>query len=311
MQDEGQNNGNFRCGTAAIVGRPNVGKSTLLNRIVGEKVAIVSPVPQTTRNQIRGIFNDERGQIVFIDTPGLHFGRDHLDRFMEQAAYGVANGADCVVYLVDANDAIGKEEESIARRLSTLTVPVIMGLNKIDEGDRRISDYISLWETVKAKPVNEVDNFILLPLSAKNGTNVEKLVTLILETLPLCPPLYPRDTVTDIPQKMAIADIIREKLFNVMREEIPHSIAVIIEDMRPIPKKTTHIRALVLVEKESQKMIVIGKDGKVLKQVGMQARQELEELLAGKVFLEIYVKDKRNWRDNYSLLEEMGYMYER
>jgi len=301
---------NFHCGTVAIVGRPNVGKSTLLNRILDEKVAIVSPVPQTTRNPVRGIYNDERGQIIFIDTPGLHFGRDQLDRFMNHSAYGACADVDCLIYLVDANHPVGKEEERIAERLGSLAKPIILGLNKVDVGDRYIPDYISVWERVTGKPVQESDLLTLLPLSPHDNIHIEKLINILLEKLPPAPPFYPRDAICDIPQRMAIADIIREKLFLVMRQEIPHSIAVVIEEMQRTSKTTWHIRALILVEKESHKLIVIGKQGQVLKNAGIQARAELEQLLESKVFLDMHVKYKKNWRDDFSLLEEMGYIKE-
>ncbi len=297
----------FRCGMVSIVGRPNVGKSTLLNKIVGEKVAIVSRIPQTTRNQIRGIYNDERGQIVFIDTPGLHLGKDKLDEWMNRLAYETTHSADCIIHLIDSKSAPGEEEEGIVKRLAGMNAPIILGLNKVDRGDKYIPDYIALWEKIKGKPIPEMKNFTLLPLSAKEGTHVEKLLNILFDYLPKGPALYPRDSVTDTPQKIVIADIIREKLFAIMRDEIPHSIAVIVEDMQPKKKKILHIRALILVERDSQKEIVIGKGGLVLKQVGTQARGELEELLSKKIFLELYVKSKRNWRDNNALLEEMGY----
>ena len=301
---------NFHCGMVAIVGRPNVGKSTLLNCILEEKVAIVSPVPQTTRNQVRGIYNNECGQIVFVDTPGLHFGRDQLDRFMNHSAYGIAGDVDCLIYLVDVNAPVGQDEQRIAERLSALNIPIIFGLNKVDAGDRYIPEYISLWEKVRGKSVHDDESLTLLPLSPQNDIHIHKLVDILLEKLPEGPPLYPRDTICDVPQRMAIADIIREKLFLDMRQEVPHSIAVVIEEMEKVSRKTWHIRALILVEKESHKMIVIGKSGQNLKNAGVQARAEIEQLLESKVFLESYVKVKKNWRDDLSLLEEMGYVFE-
>ncbi|MBI5149847.1 MAG: GTPase Era [Candidatus Omnitrophica bacterium] len=295
-----------RCGMVAIVGRPNTGKSTLLNRIVGEKVAIVSQVPQTTRNQIRGIYNDERGQIVFIDTPGLHIGRDKLDKFMNQSSVGTFHEADCIVYLVDTSRRVGQEEEYAAGRLAAVKAPVILGLNKIDLKGKHISEYISLWEKAKGKPVPEMEKFTLLPLSGKDGTNAEKLVTIIFDYLPEAPALYPQDIVCDVPQRLVIADIVREKLFELMKEEIPHALSVVIEDMRR-KGKVTHIKALILVERETQKEIVIGKGGQVLKTVGTLARKELEELLETKVFLELYVKVQKQWRNDDSFLQELGY----
>ncbi len=297
----------FRCGMVSIVGRPNVGKSTLLNKLLGEKVAIVSNVPQTTRNQIRGIYNDERGQIVFIDTPGLHMTKDKLDKFMNNSAYGSAKNAECVIHLVDSGDVVGKEEEEIVGRLSSLNIPVILGLNKVDVNDRYVPDYIALWERVVGKPATEIKSFVILPLSGKTGIHMDKLFNTLFEFLPPGPALYPRDALTDIPQRMMIADIVREKLFDTMRHELPYALAVIVEDMQPKRKKTLHIRILIVVERESQKMIVIGKGGQVLKKAGTLARLELEQLLEHKVFLEMHVKNKKKWRDDNALLQEMGY----
>jgi GTP-binding protein Era len=296
-----------RCGMVSIVGRPNVGKSTLLNQLVGEKVAIVSRVPQTTRNQIRGIFTDRRGQIIFIDTPGIHLGTDNLDKLMNQTASGTIEDADCVIYLVDTSRRVGEEEENIADKLKDVKAPIILGLNKIDLRHRNVSDYIELWERVKGRPVNEMKNFTLLPLAGRKGTNIEKLIGLLFEYLPEGPPLYPEDTVCDIPQKLVIADIIREKFFKVLKEEIPHSLGVIVEDMRPVRQKTMNIKALIFVERDSQKEIVIGKNGQVLKKAGTLAREELEELLGRKVFLECHVKTQKRWRDDMFLLREFGY----
>lgn len=298
----------LRCGMVTIVGRPNVGKSTLLNKIVEEKVAIVSPVPQTTRNPVRGIYNDDRGQIVFIDTPGLHKGRDKLDAFMSRAAYAPTEDADCVIHLVDAMDPVGPEERTVVERLSALSCPVILGLNKVDAGDRNIPAYLQLWEEVKGRPVQELERFVILPLAAKTGMNVDKLVEIIYGFLPVGDPLYPRDAVTDVPQKMVIADIIREKLFLTMRHEIPHSVAVMVEDMEVESKGLVRISGLIIVERDSQKEIVIGKGGKMLKEIGTAARLELEDLLEAKVFLELFVKSRRHWRDDMELLGEMGYM---
>lgn len=294
-------------GMVSIVGRPNVGKSTLLNALVGEKIAIVSRIPQTTRNQVRGIYNDERGQIVFIDTPGLHAVKDRLDHFMKTTAMGTINDTDAIIHLVDVMDPVGPEEEDLVRRLSALEVPVILGFNKIDKGDKHIPEYIALWERLTGKSISDLDKLTILPISGRDGTNIEKLLSILFERLPEGPPLYPEDTVCDIPQRMVIADIIREKLLGIMRQEVPHSLAVIIESIEPRRKKTQHINALILVEKDSHKAIVIGKSGQVLKKIGIQAREELEKLLESKVFLEIHVKVKKDWRDNVDLLQQMGY----
>ena len=297
----------LRCGMVSIVGRPNVGKSTLLNKIVGEKITIVSSVPQTTRNQVRGIYSDERGQIVFIDTPGLHLNKDKLDQFMNQSAFGTTKDADCIIHLVDVKDRPGVEEGEIVNRLAKLKVPIILGINKVDLADKYISEYIALWERVSGKAVTEMTQFTLMPLSGKTGIHIEELLDEIFEYLPKGPALYPTDVVTDVPQRMVIADIIREKFFNIMRHEVPHSLAVVVEDIRPRRKKTLHMLVTILVERESQREIVIGKKGENLKKVGTLARIELEDLLESKVFIELFVKNRKNWRDDNSLLLEMGY----
>jgi GTP-binding protein Era len=300
----------LRSGVVSIVGRPNVGKSTLMNKILGEKVAIVSPIPQTTRNQIRGVYNDERGQIVFIDTPGLHLGGDKLDKFMNRSSIGSLESIDCVIHLVDASEHTGVEEKNVVDQLKNVKCPIILGLNKVDVSKGKfIPDYIKLWEDTRGKSVNEMEKFTLIPLSGKEGTNVEKLLDLVFEQLTEGPLFYPRDTVCDIPRKMVISDTIREKLFQCMREEVPHSIAVVIEDMAPRKGKTMYIRAVVLVERDTQKEMVIGKNGNVLKKIGTEARVELEDLLEQKVFLEIFVKTQKKWREDHTLLEQMGYTF--
>ena len=296
-----------RSGMVAIVGRPNVGKSTLLNQIVGEKVAIVTNVPQTTRNQVRGIYTEERGQIVFVDTPGWHKGRDRLDQFMNRSASAVAQDVDSVIHLVDVSEPTGREETQVVERLAALDVPVILGLNKIDITDRFIPQYVELWEQVKDQPAQDIRNWLLLPLSGLTGKNIDKLLDVLFEQLPVGPPLYPEDTLTDTPLRMAMADVIREKLFLIARQELPHALAVIIEEVERRRRKVVHIRALILVERDSQKSIVVGKGGGILKEVGTLARQDLEDLLQCKVFLDLYVKSRKGWRDSSSLLLEMGY----
>jgi GTP-binding protein Era len=300
----------LKSGMVAIVGRPNVGKSTLLNAILGEKVSIVSDVPQTTRHQIRGVMTDERGQIVFIDTPGIHAGKDKLDKYMNRASIGSIDSVDAVIHLVDASEKTGLEEEHVISRLNKCGKPIFVGLNKIDiTKGKFVPEYIKLWEDIRGVPMTEMKDLILLPLSALKGTNVKKLVDLLFEQMPQGPLLYPEDTITDFPKRMAMADMIREKLFLLMREEIPHSIAVVIEGVQPKRGKVLHIRAAILVERESQKEIVIGKGGAILKQVGTEARKDLEELVESKVFLELFVKASSNWREDYGTLEEMGYVF--
>ena len=304
------NDKKLKSGMVAIVGRPNVGKSTLLNAILGEKVSIVSDVPQTTRHQIKGIHTDERGQIVFIDTPGIHAGKDKLDKYMNRSSLGSIDSVDAVIHMVDASEKTGLEEQHVISRLNKCGKPIIVGLNKIDiTKGKFVPEYIKLWEETRGVPMTEMNDIVLFPLSALKGTNVKKLVDILFEQMPFGPLLYPEDTITDFPKRMAMADLIREKLFLLMREEIPHSIAVIIEGVQPKKGKVLHIRAAILVERESQKEIVIGKAGAILKQVGSEARRDLEELVDSKVFLELFVKVTSHWREDYSTLEDMGFVF--
>ncbi len=294
----------------AIVGRPNVGKSTLLNAILGEKVSIVSDVPQTTRHQIRGVHTDERGQIVFIDTPGIHKGPDKLDKYMSRASFGCIDSTDVVIHMVDASEKTGLEERHVVSRLNKCGKLIIVALNKIDiTKGKFVPEYIKLWEEARGVAMTEMKDLVLFPLSALRGTNVKKLVDLLFEHMPQGPFLYPADVITDFPKRMAMADLVREKLFLLMREEIPHSIAVIIEGVQPKRGRVLHIRAVIIVERESQKEIVIGKAGAILKQVGTEARRDLEELVGSKVFLELFVKARSNWREDYSTLEDMGFVF--
>lgn len=296
-----------RCGFVAIVGRPNVGKSTLLNQIVGQKIAIVTDIPQTTRSQIRGVYTETRGQIVFIDTPGLHTGRDQLDRLMNQSALSTFDDVDCLIHLVDTSRRIGSSERAVVDQIKRAKCPIILGLNKVDIKKPDVQAYIELWETARGVPVNQMENFTLVALSGARGTNVETLMNVIFERLPESPLLYPEDTLTDYPQKLAVADIIREKLFLLLKDELPHAIGVIIEEMRPIKGKTIMVKAVILVERETQKEIVIGHQGGMLKNAGSLAREDLEVLLESKVYLETHVKVKKNWREDLSLLQELGY----
>lgn len=298
-----------RCGIVSIVGRPNVGKSTLVNTILGEKISIVSRVPQTTRFRVRGIYTDERGQIVFIDTPGLHFSKDNLGELMNKASLEAIEGADCLIHLVDTSRRVGEEEENVVWNLQGLRQPIILGLNKIDLKGKYLPQYISLWEKTKKQKITEMKNFSMIVLSGLKGINRGDLLQIIFEYLPQGPFLYPQDIISDVPQKIAMADIIREKFFNLLREELPHALGVIIEDTRSLSKGGLNIKALVLVERDSQKEIVIGKKGEILKKVGTLARCELEELLEKKIFLELYVKAKRDWRNDPSSLEELGLDY--
>jgi len=299
---------NQNCGIVAIVGRPNTGKSTLLNSILGEKVTIVSKIPQTTRNKIKGIFTDSRGQIVFIDTPGMHLPKHRLGSLMVRQIEDAMDGSDLVIHLVDTNDSVGEEEKLIMEKIKNVKVPVVLGLNKVDTKAAFINTYIKFWERIKGKTAAEMaDDFIIMPLSGLKGINVNKLIDVIFAHLPKGPLLYPPDILSDFPQKLAIADIVREKLFELMHKEVPHSLAVYIDELFP-QRKLIYIRAIIFIERESQKAIVIGKDGEILKKVGLQARKEIEAILGKKIFLETHVKVKSGWREDPRILREMGYI---
>jgi len=293
----------------SIVGRPNVGKSTLVNRILGEKVAIVSHVPQTTRNSIRGIYTEDRGQIVFIDTPGMHLEKDRLDKFMNVTSLDTIQSADCIVHLADVNRSVGEEEQMVVSRLKDIKAPIILALNKMDLKGQFVDQYVSLWRELKGDAFNDPSVFGMIAISGRTGRNVDKLIDLIFERLPEGQALYPEDTLCDLPQKIALADIVREKFLQVLRDELPHSLAVFIEEITPKKKNLTYVKVQVLVERESQKEIVIGKNGQLVKKVGMLARKELEDLLQTRVYLDIFVKAQENWRDDPSLLQELGYSF--
>jgi GTP-binding protein Era len=297
----------LKSGMVTIIGRPNVGKSTLLNKIIKEKVSIVSKVPQTTRSQIRGIYTDDRGQIVFLDTPGLHRGGDRLDKYMNKVSTGSISDVDCIIYLVDTNKRIGPEEESVAHQLRKTRSPVIFGLNKVDLKAAYFDEYIRFWESVKGQDVQSMKNVTLMPLSSKNGINIEALLDTVFGYLPEGELLYPEDIISDTPRRLAVADIIREKLFRNMRKEVPHQIGVTVESMKPVKGKTLRIRAVIFVARQTQKEIVIGRQGAMLKKVGTEARKDLEDLLEGKVFLDLLVKVQKRWRDDALLLQELGY----
>lgn len=295
------------CGIVAIVGRPNTGKSTLLNCILKQKVAIVSKVPQTTRNIIRGILNEKRGQIVFVDTPGIHKPASAIGKYMNILAKDSMNGADVLLHLADSSEGIGEEEGMVVDSLSQTKAPVVLVLNKIDLGGKFVLDYLKLWEEKKGKPIQELgDSLTAIPVSSLKGTNVAQLLDILFYLLPESPALYPEDIISDFPQRLAIADIIREKLFENMRQEVPHSIAVLAQEIKERSGKLVYIKADILVERSSQKAIIIGLKGAMLKKVGSLARREIEEILAKKVYLELKVSVKENWRRDDEILRQTG-----
>lgn len=299
----------MRSGIVAIIGRANVGKSTLLNSLVGEKVAIVSAVPQTTRNQIRAILNEKRGQIVFLDTPGMHVSRHALDRAMISAINDSLSGVDVVLHLVDATERVGEEEMMVIERLARVRAPIILGLNKIDRGTAHIQEYLDAWQKKMGIDLSSVTGRVMpVPLSALAGTNLARLLDELFSRLPEGEALYPDDILTDFPRQLAIQDIIREKLLCYLKEEIPFSLAVYAEEIADRSERLTYVRASILVERDSQRKIVVGKKGELMKKVGEAARKDLENIYEKKFYLDLWVKVEQNWKENTELLRRMGHI---
>ncbi len=291
-----------------MLGRPNVGKSTLLNALIENKVSIISPIPQTTRHQIKGILNLENAQIVFVDTPGIHSFQDKLASHLNVVAKRAIEGCDLIIYVVDLSRRPGEEEEQLMRIISNQRIKTIMVLNKIDLGKKFFNDYIDLWkrEITESKVKDPILYYI--PLSAKTGKDIDKLKDSIIDNLPQSHPYYDTDTLTDFPIKFRIADIIREKLFLGLKEEVPHSVAVEVEEIRE-KKKIVSVKVNIYVKRTSQKRIVVGKGGIVLKTVGSLSRLEIEKIYNRKVFLDIWVKVLEDWQDKPRILKELGYWW--
>ncbi|HHV65751.1 MAG TPA: GTPase Era [Peptococcaceae bacterium] len=290
----------FRSGFVSVIGRPNAGKSTLLNTLIGQKLLIISDKPQTTRNRIRCILTEERGQVIFFDTPGIHKPLHRLGEYMLEAAKSSLKGVDLAVYVVDASVSLGRGEEYVLELIKDSKVPCILALNKIDLLTKD-EILVKIAEFSKLADFKEI-----VPISAQKAENTSRLLDLIFAYLPPGPMYFPADEITDQPEKFIIAELIREKLFHLTREEVPHSLAVLVEQIQE--KKTLiKIEAVILVERESQKGIVIGKGGSILKEVGSLARQDIENLLGSKVFLELYVKVRKDWRNRQANLRELGY----
>ncbi len=293
----------FRSGFAALVGRANVGKSTLLNRLVGAKVAIVSPVPQTTRNRILGVANlPGRGQVAFLDSPGLHRPQHNLGERLNETARQVAGEADVLVFVFDASLGFGPGDEHVRGEIQQGrgSRPVILVPNKVDQMNK--GKLLPLIE----QATKEWGFDDVVPVSALSGDNVVRLCEVVLSRLPEGPPLYPLDYVTDQGDRRMITEIVREKLLARLRQEVPHAIAVVLDQLEPRPGGLLHIDASILVERPTQKAIVIGKGGAMLKEVGTEARKELEERLGTRVYLKLWVKVRENWRDRDPILHELG-----
>ncbi|KRK34223.1 GTPase Era [Loigolactobacillus bifermentans] len=291
----------FHSGFVAIVGRPNVGKSTFLNRIIGEKVAIMSNKAQTTRNKIQGIYTTTQAQIVFIDTPGIHKPANKLDEFMLNAATSSLKEVDAVLFMVSANDKKGPGDQFILEQLRAVKQPVYLVVNKID------TVHPNDLEPFVAGYQQEMDFAGVYPISALQGNNVDQLLQTLEKQLPQGPQYYPADQMTDHPEYFVVAELIREKILQLTRDEVPHSVAVMVERMRPDNKGLLRIEATIIVERAGQKGIIIGKGGKMLKEIGTRARHDIENLLGDQVFLQLWVKIDKGWRDNQRYLDELGY----
>jgi GTP-binding protein Era len=294
----------FRSGFVGIVGRPNVGKSTLMNKLVGQKVAITSPVAQTTRNRLRGILTTPEAQIIFVDTPGIHKPHHELGKVLVQNAQRAINSVDLVLFVVDSSTEAGGGDRFIAELLQRSQTPVILGLNKVDlqPADSQAID-VSYSELI------EGTNWSLVKFSAIGGQGIKQLQNLLIENLEPGPYYYPPDLVTDQPERFIMAELIREQILLQTRQEIPHSVAIAIEKVEETPK-ITKVYAAINVERQSQKGILIGKKGSMLKEIGTQARQQIQKLIAGEVYLELFVKVKPKWRQSRLQLAEFGYRIE-
>ena len=297
MMDEKKD---YKSGFVALIGRPNVGKSTLLNFLVGQKVAIMSPQPQTTRNKISGIYTDDQEQIVFIDTPGIHKPKNKLDDFMDKSSYSALDEVDVVLFMVEPEPA-GKGDQYIAELLKKIKKPVFLVINKIDKVHP--DKLLSIIDSYK----NLGDFAEIVPISASQGNNVSELIKTIAKYLPEGPQFYDADQLTDRPEYFIVAELIREQVLKLTHEEVPHATAVVVDRMRDHEGGKLQIEATIYVERPGQKGIIIGKKGQMLKQIGIAARQEIEALLGEKVNLRLWVKVQKNWRSDPAFLKSIGY----
>ena len=290
----------YKSGFVAVIGRPNVGKSTLINKIVGQKVAITSDKPQTTRSRIQCILTLDDAQIIFLDTPGIHKPKFKLGEYMLKAAEGTLKEVDAIFFVIDATEKFGGGEKYILERLSATTKPVILVVNKVDLIEReKILPIIAEYSARR--------NFAaVVPISAADGTNVDALIDEAKKFLPEGVQYYPADMVTDQPERLIVAELIREKILHATQDEVPHSIAVDLDEFTTREGGTIFIRATIYVERDSQKGILIGKGGAMLKKVGAAARPEIEMLLGTKIFLDLWVKVKRDWRNSIGALQSFG-----
>lgn len=295
-------NKEYKSGFVALIGRPNVGKSTLMNKIIGQKIAITSNKPQTTRNKIQTVYTCDEGQIIFLDTPGIHKAKNKLGEYMVNVAEKTLKEVDVILWLVEPSTFIGAGEQHIAEQLKDINVPVILVINKIDTVKKEeILVFIDAYRKI-------LDFAEIIPASALRDKNAEEIVESIFKYLPQGPQYYDEDTVTDQPMRQIVAEIIREKALHALNEEIPHGIAVTIEKMKERKNgKITDIEATIICERDSHKGIIIGKQGSMLKKIGSNARYEIEQMLEMKVNLQLWVKVRKEWRDSDLLLKNYGY----
>lgn len=292
----------YKSGFISIIGRPNVGKSTLMNRLVGEKIAIMSNKPQTTRNKIQSILTTDDFQAVFIDTPGIHTPKNKLGQYMVKEAHTTLGEVDIIFYLVEAVPSIGKVDHEIIERLKTLDTPVFLCINKIDSTSKeQVLKTINLYM--------DMHSFAeIIPISAYEGTNIDAILESMEKYLPSGPKYFPDDMITDQPERQLVAEIIREKALHLLEQEIPHGIAVEIDLMREREEgNIVDIEATIICEREAHKKIIIGKQGSMIKNIGTKARYDIERLLGSKIYLNLWVKIKKNWRDSDFLLKNFGY----
>ncbi len=293
-------NDQYKSGFAALIGRPNVGKSTLMNCLIGQKIAITSDRPQTTRNRIQAVYTSEEGQIVFVDTPGIHKAKNRLGDYMVNVANRSLKEVDVILWLVEPSHFIGAGERYIIEQLQKIDTPVILVINKIDKVKRE--ELLGFIDTYR----KELDFAEIVPVSALKGENTDELIKCIMTYLPYGPAFYEEDVITDQPERQIVAELIREKALYCLEEEIPHGIAVTIERMKR-RGKIFDIDADIICEKDSHKGIIIGKQGSMLKKIGTGARKDIEEMLECKVNLQLWVKVKKDWRDSDFLLKNFGY----
>lgn len=296
------NNKSYKSGFISIIGRPNVGKSTFLNKVIGQKIAIMSDKPQTTRNKVQGVLTLDDAQLIFIDTPGIHKPKHRLGDFMMKVAQNTLKEVDLVLFMVNAQEGFGRGEEYIIEKLLNVKTPVFLVINKID-----LIHPDQLMKVIGSYQ-DKFDFAEVVPISALEGNNIDRLLQQIKERMPQGPQFYPADQVTDHPERFIVSELIREKALHLTREEIPHSLAVVIEKMERQPEKQmVHVMATIIVERDSQKGIIIGKQGSMLKEIGKRARHDIESLLGSKVFLELWVKVQKDWRNKATHLRDFGF----